>query len=132
MCKNCTGSTSKDCVSCQGNRVKNVLTSLCECPDNTYDNSTINCPTCNFKCSTCANNATNCLICAGDRTNPPYCDTCPDGKYSSDNISCSSCGYRCSTCLESPLKCTTCKGKNRKNNPPDCGCIDGYFDNGCK
>lgn len=62
--------------------------------------------TCNFRCSTCANNSNNCSICADVRINPPNCD-CPDNFYDANVAACSACIFPCLNCT-SNTDCTSC------------------------
>ncbi|EAS00671.3 transmembrane protein, putative (macronuclear) [Tetrahymena thermophila SB210] len=125
QCSSCFESAS--CITCSYGRIHPPI---CQC-DPKYFLNKPNDPIqnecepiiCKNKCQTCQYSSDNCLLCKGNRIQPPNCQ-CPDGYYDdpkNDNVNCSKCqshqyydqiSQQCTNCHD---LCLTCNGPTKQN-----------------
>ncbi|CAK74559.1 unnamed protein product (macronuclear) [Paramecium tetraurelia] len=140
LCEKCSNScqTCKNqrdyCTSCDVNqsRLDQSIIHKCPCVSDFYQDSNETCQKCHIKCSGCAYERDNCLSCkfvyGSNRLTISNQCNCKDGYYD-DNIQiiCKKCNNRCKTCENDSNNCLSCLG-NLKINPPNCFCMNGYFE----
>ncbi|CAD8161586.1 unnamed protein product [Paramecium octaurelia] len=133
-CKTCK-SQRDYCTSCdvdQG-RLDQSIIHKCPCVSNFYQDPNETCQKCHIKCSGCVNERNNCVSCkyvqgSNRLTISSQCN-CKDGYYDDDlQIICKKCNNRCKTCESTPNHCLKCLS-NLRIDPPDCSCMNGYFEN---
>ncbi|CAD8214206.1 unnamed protein product [Paramecium octaurelia] len=141
ICEKCSNScqtckNQKDyCTSCDvnQNRLDQSILHKCPCISDFYQDSNEICQKCHIKCSGCVNERNNCLSCkylqGSNRLTISNQCNCKDGYYDDDiQIICNKCDTRCKTCERDPKNCLKCFS-NLRINPPDCQCMNGYFEN---
>jgi hypothetical protein len=63
-CWGCNGPLSTNCISCTVASTRTINGSVCQCPSNQYDLSSV-CTSCHYSCLTCtAGTALNCTSCS--------------------------------------------------------------------
>ncbi|CAK92593.1 unnamed protein product (macronuclear) [Paramecium tetraurelia] len=140
ICEKCSNScltckNQKDyCTSCDinQNRLDQSIIHKCPCLSDFYQDSDEICQKCHIKCSGCVNERNNCQSCkyiqGSNRLTISNQCNCKDGYYDDDvQIICKKCEYLCKTCEKDAKNCLKCFS-NLRINPPDCSCVDGYFE----
>ncbi|CAD8203896.1 unnamed protein product [Paramecium pentaurelia] len=133
-CLTCSGSENH-CTSCDINqkRIDQSIIYRCPCITGFYSDENKICQKCHIKCASCLNQNDHCLSCKFLPNNNRYtlsqnCD-CKSGYYDDGiQLQCQQCNPRCKTCLNTSIYCQTCFDSLRFN-PPQCDCINGYFEN---
>jgi proprotein convertase subtilisin/kexin type 5 len=128
---NCTNGLSSSCTACNPIYLRILSASpagSCICQPGFYDNATLLCVACNFKCLTC-NSSTVCLTC--DQTtnyriiNGSQC-SCMPGFYDTGAAICSICTFPCATCSSTSTLCNSCYS-DRYLSSNNCLCNNGTF-----
>lgn len=150
-CLTCMSETF--CYTCGYGESLRIQPPSCLCKDG-YSTNLAECVECSHPCRTCSDIGTDkCLSCADefylsgteclpcktgcktcDESDKNICSHCISGYYFfTDEVSgtstCKKCQSPCLTCLSETF-CYTCGfGKDKRIQPPTCGCIEGYSDN---
>ncbi|KAL4493949.1 hypothetical protein ABPG72_021966 [Tetrahymena utriculariae] len=116
-CLSCSGPSTNQCISCQGQTFLYQNQCISKCPDGYYqDISNNKCSQCNSSCKTC-NSAYSCSSCKSPLIfyKNDCLQICPSGFYSSSSSS------KCESCYST---CKSCNGPSAK----EClSCPQGYF-----
>ncbi|CAD8064324.1 unnamed protein product [Paramecium sonneborni] len=76
------------CITCAQDR---IYAPLCICEQGYYESNNKTCQLCNIQCSTCEFQGDNCLVCSGNRQNPPTCRCQEDSEQNNISIWCTDC-----------------------------------------
>jgi hypothetical protein len=128
-CKSCT--SYRKCTKCSHETRPEL--SVCECKDGYYENGTSECPKCEKQCAICEKKPDNCIVCSGERIDPPSCVVPPPSAKSAKitDVPVGSakvilCDYKCNTCEKDKDNCLTCR--ENRNLAKGCDCNRGYYE----
>ncbi|CAD8108415.1 unnamed protein product [Paramecium sonneborni] len=132
-CLTCSGSENH-CTSCDVNQKRIDQSAIYRCPCITgfYSDQDKICQKCNIKCASCINQNDQCLSCkfliGNNRLSLSQNCDCKSGYYDDGiQLICQICNAKCKTCQNTSTFCLQCIDSLRFN-PPDCFCLDGYFE----